>query len=442
MNKTKKTLLHPAWLMLGFWTFLYVIYFLAPINQTPPISTAGTAFVISHILVFCVGTVLGAGGVGVGLRRKVPTFSPPSSRVLGIINAFLLIGITGACLIILEKILTLDLFSLYESAALRTERAQQLLHAMPLSSTALSGIGFLTYPAGFVAIVLTLVLYESLPRTTRALSGLYVLAIFILSIATGGRSAIFVTMLFLGLALYIRNRRGLSTIPRSRLIKILFLLLLACFIGYSTLIWQTRAELSGQSVDEFLRHVDEDWGVTPTESLESLVLALGQPNLMRNVISSIFYFTQSVSVIERILGMPEVPVLLGAYHIDLVAAAVRAFSDSPDFLVQGYAALLESNVYGFFTSAWGALYIDFGFLGSYMAALLWGMFAGLAHRHARKTINPDGNTQYVFWMYSILISFISPPFGFSNSAVIFFWFLFYRFLRSWKGNAGFRPIRY
>lgn len=423
------SLLHPAWLMIVFWTVLYAIYFVAPINQTPSISAAGTVFIASHILVFCIGSVLGSGGIGADIVAQGPATSPdaPISRTPRAINVFFLIGIFGALLSILGKVLSLDFFSLLGSAELRAERAQQLLDAVQLSSSGWSAVGFLTYPAGFVAIALTIVLYESLPRGSRVLLPIYVGLIFLLSFSTGGRSTIFVTMLFFTLAFYIRRCRGLSFFPRSRMIQLFIWSLLIGFVGYSTLIWQARNEISGQNIDEFLTHIEVNWGVTLSDSLGSSMLVLEQPGLTQNVISSVFYFTQSISIVERILEMSELPTLFGAYHIDLVAAAVRVFFDNPDFLGDGYAALLASNVYGFFTGAWGALYIDFGFMGSYVTALVWGSLAGVAHRNARKNIYLDGFTQYVFWMYSILVSFVSPPFGFSNSAVTFIWFVLYRF---------------
>lgn len=414
--------------MIGFWMFLYACYLIAPINQTPSPSFTGVVFVVSQIFIFCIGAVLATGGLGERLPVKpFPLKICASSlNVSKQINIFSLIGIIGALLSLFDKILRLDSVNLHEIAVLRSERAHNLLNATPASISVLSAIGFLTYPAGFLALVLTLVFYESLSRAPRFLSVFYFVSIIFLNLASGGRSMIFVAILFLGIASYIRGCRGLNAIPKSHQVRIFLLLVLVGFISYSTLIWQIRSESSNLSVSAFLNHAEVKWGVTPTENLTSLALLLQQPSLTQSVLSSIFYFTQSISIIENILGMSEVPLMLGTYHIDLFAAAVRVFCDNQDGLAQGYAALLKNNVYGFFSSAWGALYIDFGFFGSYIATFFWGLFAGLAHRHARRNIYSDGFILYVFWMYSILISFVSPPFGFSNSAVTFFWFVVYK----------------
>jgi len=444
--------------MIGFWVFIYAVYFLAPIIQTPPVSLTGAAFVGSLVLVFCTSSVL-ASHWGGGFLVPASTASAAQLNVglPRLINILFLIGISGAILSLYGKIISVEDISFCSFASLRTERAQQLLAARALSSSVLSGIGFLAYPAGFVAIVITLIRFEALPAFTRLLSIFYVPLLFLLSMVSGGRSTIFVIILFLGLAVYVRYCQGRTAIPKSQGAKSLLVILLIAFLGYSTLIWKVRAECSGQSPDAFLAHAEKAWGVKPTASLESLTRGVAQPDqvqsppdqvqsppaqvqsqpsqvlsqssLVQSLVSSIFYVTQSLSIIERVLGMNEPPVLLGAYHIDLVAAALRASPGGSEFLAEGYSALLNSNVYGFFTSAWGALYIDFGLAGCYIATLLWGGLAGSAYRLARRNIYSGGVTQYVFWMYSILISFVSPPFGFSNSAVIFAWFLIYYLLR-------------
>ena len=152
---------------------------------------------------------------------------------------------------------------------------------------------------------------------------------------------------------------------------------------------------------------------------------MGGPSVTQSIMSTIFYFTQSLSVIERILAMSESPVLLGGYHIDIAAAAMRAFPASADFLSEGYSDLLDANVYGFFTSAWGALFIDFGLFGAAFGAMLWGWLAGRSFREARSDADGRATVMYVFWMYSILISLVSPPLGVANSAMTLFWFVVY-----------------
>ncbi|WP_156812369.1 hypothetical protein [Legionella tunisiensis] len=122
--------------------------------------------------------------------------------------------------------------------------------------------------------------------------------------------------------------------------------------------------------------------------------------------------------------MNDIKFLYGGYHIDILAAALRAASEGDEFLRPGYQILLTANIYGFFTGAWGALFIDLGYF-SFLAAVIWGVVAGRSWRNFHRNPNLLTALSYVFWSYSILISFVSPPFGFSNSFVIYLWFVLF-----------------
>ena len=324
----------------------------------------------------------------------------------------------GFCLCIVDKMLKFNTLSLVELAGFRSVRAQELLYVKPMNSTVFSGIGFLLCPAGFLASFLAVLFSEKTTKKTRSLFLCYVLLLFAYSIVNGNRSAIYVVMLFSVIAFYLRHRQGQAIFPKPWLIRIALLLLYLGFFRYSSWVWKARESLSGQDMYGFLAHADAVWGVAPSVALESFAAKIGCPRLVQQVLGNVFYYTQSLSVIEKILAIEHPPVLWGAYHIDLLAALIRKFMPHSDFLAEGYAHLLSHNIYGFFSGAWGALYIDFGLTGSYIAALLWGSIAGCAYRSA--CCSPtDGLVRYGFWMYTILISFVSPPFGFANWAVTF-----------------------
>ena len=368
-----------------------------------------------------------------GINRKYVATSVSSqsnvdeARVL--VNFFFLIGILGICLGLFDKVGSLSGFSLFSAAELRTERAQQLMDGIEISGNFLSGISFLTYPAGFVVSIRSVIRFERLSPSTKLLLLCYIPLLFLFSVVSGGRSTIFVMILFFVVAAYVRHLQGLAILPRSGMVKALLVLMLAAFVGYSSYIWKVRSELVRQDIGAFLTHAEFVWGVKPTSNLEAFVQFMDDPSLIQSLVSSFFYFTQSLSIIERVLTMQEVPLLLGTYHIDIVAALTRAIPGGGGFLAEGYAKLLDANVYGFFTSAWGALYIDFGLAGGYVFTFIWGCLAGMAYKQVYRNIYSDGVLLYVFWMYSILISFVSPPLGFSNSALIFTWFCIFIFVR-------------
>ncbi len=424
-----KTPIHPAWVMLLFWCFIFQIYIFGPITLTPEISFLGFFFIVAHIALFATSSTL----IPTSAYKQLPGQKTPTNFKLrqdaqNIICMFLLIGIAGGLLSILSKLNVLEGFNLQSIAKLRTLRAQSLLHGGEAQSGVASILAFLTYPAGFVGLVAGILHYETTGRFTRLALYLYVFIIFFVAIVAGGRSPILLLLLFLAIACYTRTILGRSCIPKSRPLRIGAILLLVVFIVYSSIVWTVRSTESGQNNTQFFKHAANVWGAKPKPYLLEASTRLNTPSLTKNVLSSVFYLTQSLSVTERILTNPEdIPTLFGAYHVDLFAAGLRDLPEGGEFLEDKYRVLLDANVYGYFTGAWGALFIDFGYFSFFVAAL-WGALAGLSWRNLKNRPSLHAAVMYVFWIYSIFISFVSPPFGFSNSFMVFIWFFLFSFL--------------
>ena len=433
---------HPGSVMLFFWALLFLIYFLGPIIQTPAVSLFGFGFLLAHISAFVLGALL-LSRVSPWLRIKKESLIEVGEAELirdnRLIALFLCIGIVGSLLSCYAKISVISDFTLASAASLRTLRAQMLLNAGQIETGSLSAIAFLSYPAGFVGLVAGLIRYERLPWAARGLIPIYAVIVFFLAILAGGRSPILVLLIFMMLAAYARYRLGIGWLPKSLFLKAGISILLLVFLIYSSTIWLVRSEESGMGVDDFLAHAEDYWGVRPSKGLLWLSEWLGQPELKQSVLGSVFYVTQSLSITERILNSKaELSVLMGGYHIDLVAALMRALPGGANFLGDGYKKLLEADVYGFFAGAWGALFIDFGYF-SILITLIWGYVAGRSWWRLKNRANFSAQTNYVFWVYTILISFVSPPFGFSNSFMIFVWFFIFGFFQSTRIKVGLVP---
>lgn len=434
MHTAVLRLVHPASFMIAFWLVLYIVYAIAPVEQTPEVGWLGSLFVWSLVAVFAFTAAMGSVGRVGPARGLTKRHGPDHARL---VTGLLLLGIASALLGLQQKLGAIADVGLLGAAALRAERAQQLIDAEQMASGVLSGLSFLTYPAGFVGIVATLIRYERYPRLTRTLLLLYVPVIFLHNIVSGGRSTILVAILFVGLSIYIRRRNGLPAMPRSKALRRLLWVLVAAFLAYSTIIWQIRSELSDMNLDAFLGHAEQVWGATPTRNLERFAEWVGQPGLVQSVLSTTFYFTQCLSVGEKVVAMPTPPLLFGGYQIDLVAVLYRVLPGGAEYLREGNAKLLDENIYGFFTGAWGALYIDFGLIGAVLATALWGWLSGRAHRSAKRGVDHGQVELYVYALYGVLVSFVSPPLGFSNSCVTFLWFLAFAAL---KDKPARRPL--
>ena len=416
-------LVHPAIAIVVFWLGLYGLYGLAPIRQTPSPGGIGLVFNFAFVVLFASSAWLASIPIVStpqdplsGHRREMPT----GARLVALL-AF--IGCVGAVLGILSKAGAAPLNALIDAASLRNERAQQLMDADTITSGPAGALAFLTYPAGYVAVYVAMLRFEQLTSTARRLALLFVPLAFTQSVVAGGRSGIVVLLILISIAAYVRRHRGARAIPQSAAVKWLGRVLVILFLVYSSTIWFVRAELSDLTSDGFLTLADASWGVVPTPALEAFATSTGQPELLQIMISTIFYFTSSLSVTERVLSMVNVPTLLGGYHIDLAAGLLRTSPEGRQFLSDGYERLLDANVYGFFTGAWSALYIDFGALGAVAYTVIWGLLAGRTFRAMTRFGSDADAAMYGFWFYSVLISFVSPPLGFSNSAITLCWFL-------------------
>ncbi len=425
MNMSKiKNPLHPALVMNFFWGFICLVYFLGPIYLTPAVSLSTFLFLALHLALFTVGTVLFSQ---VTLFKRPDNSAKliryiPDSSIYRLITVILFVGICGVVMSVYFKLSLLGSINFASISELRTLRAQALLNGAESQSGLMSALSFLTYPAGFVGIVATIIFYEKIYLITRILSFFYVVSLIALVFCLGGRSPLMVLFIFIGAAFYVRGRLGVGYIPKSIPLRLMTISLFAMFIVYSSFIWIIRTKEAGMTTNVMLEHAANVWGAHPKDYLIAASERLGDPGLTQTILSSTFYFIQNLSISERLLSSLEpMPTMYGAYQIDLLAAIFRTVPSGAEFLKNGYSDLLQANIYGFFTGAWSGLYLDLGVF-SFLAALLWGVVAGRSWRDFKNNPNFLTGIKYIFWFYSIFISFVSSPFGFSNSFMIFLWF--------------------
>lgn len=431
-NKTNiKAPLHPAALMLLFWAFICLVYFCGPIYLTPEVSVSTFVFLGFHILLFVMGSIL---LVHIQLfkftrREMVLLCYVPHRYLYQIIFVTLAIGICGELMSIYSKIRMVGGFNFASISELRSVRAQALLAGDGIQSGLLPILGFLTYPAGFVGAVACMIFYERLPLILKGMCYFFMFNVLLVAVCMGGRSPILVLLLLIGASFYVRSQMGESYIPRSLPLRMSILAVLVLFVAYSSYIWIVRAaESKMMTSSAMLDHAANVWGAHPRTYLLKAGEWLGSPGFVQSVLSSTFYFIQNLSISERLLmSADKMPTMYGAYQIDLVAALFRSIPQGAEFLKNGYSVLLDANVYGFFTGAWSGLYLDISVF-SFLAALLWGGISGKAWLNFKRNPNLLTGVKYIFWSYSILISFVSSPFGFSNSLMIFLWFLVFSIL--------------
>ncbi len=420
-SKRARQPIHPAWVMGLFWCLILLVYCLGPVSLTPSLSFEGALFQLTHIVLFMTGTLIAYFLFYQRLGSIVS--ETKDDRTYPFIGLMLFIGVAGGFLNAYHHLMAVHGIHLASAAAYRSMKAQSLLHGGEMDSGLLSMLAFLMYPAGFVGLVAGLLRYERLSLMTRLFMFLFVCTLFFVAILAGGRSPILLLLLFIAIASYARTVLNQSWMPKSLALRLGTALLLVAFMVYSSMIWSVRAAESELNAKQNLQHAASVWGATPKPYLLALSEALHRPGLTMSILGPVFYLTQSIAVTEKILMAPEnIPVLYGGYHADLIAAALRHIPEGAAMLKENYDILLQANIYGYFTGAWGALFIDYGYF-SLLAALIWGFMAGYAWLRFKYDPNVLTGVFYVFWTYSILIGFASPPLGFSNSLMVFVWFI-------------------
>jgi hypothetical protein len=199
----------------------------------------------------------------------------------------------------------------------------------------------------------------------------------------------------------------------------------AIILTYSFAVFIVRQPLSNDMGNFYYKQ----WGVWFVQPLQSFLDNVMGPLNTVLVFQAAFYIVQSPFILERLLTTPDSVLFLGSYQSDIVAALIRMTGSG--FLAGPQQILLDADIYGFFAGSIGASLIDFSFLGGLAFFWAWGAIVARSWKlHPSKCSDSHLKTLPVFWIGSIFWSFISPPFGFSNGTVMFFWFFLFDLLVS------------
>jgi len=310
---------------------------------------------------------------------------------------------------------------LLEFADLRYARADELLQAAELSRNWYTYAGYLLYPGIYLGAVLGYLFYEHLDLAGKSWLLADMACPFLLAVVWGGRSPILALLLLLVAAGVVRTLSYKSFLPQGAGLRFFGLTAVAVFLVYTNIVWFVRLELTGSTAQIALDHAAHIWGVQANDWLVNVAHELGMADALVAATGLYFYLFQAPSITERIFAMDQVPQLWGGHQVDIFAAAFRMFEPTREMLAEGYGKLLEANVYGFLTGAWGSLYIDLWVLAIPFVAL-WGLLSGATFGRARSHGRLSDTVLYVYLFYAMLITPMSGPLGLANSFSIFLYF--------------------
>lgn len=175
-------------------------------------------------------------------------------------------------------------------------------------------------------------------------------------------------------------------------------------------------------ISALLTTMEESWHVSPRGYVLTAIESGRLPSATATaLVSTYFYLTHGVRILDLTWNArQQISPQWGAYEVGVISPILRVFFPQSGLLDSMATQLKAADIYGFFPSAWGAAYIDFGLAGAMIYILVWGFAAGWSHsgtRHSTLTLPP---LLLTFILASILLSPVQGPLGIANSAMVLF----------------------
>lgn len=411
--------LHPALFMSAVWIACVVIYLILPFQLVSrPLTWQGSLVLGLFVFSFVLGTLLVSQKND--RHKSQPVIIDATVAELLLKSASLL-----ATFMLCVDSINKNIFDLEGAYELRSAAADNLLKGFESNSSIYFKIAFLCYPASYVWIATHIIFTQKIGAMRMAVFGF--LPIALASLVMGGRAPIFFCIMVTWLSFRERNKLSardeykIQTVTDSRAIiwRIAFATIVFAAFYLFAKIFMVRAETAGGAAGMF-DVAEQTWGVGFRGYGSEFIFSFLGENGAYLFFVFLWYLVQGFVISNYLFTDYDGPLQYGVYGIDLISAIVRRWD--PQFLTNGFDALLNVGTYGFLPSAWGSLYVDFSYFGI-LAALLWGCFAGLVH----KRIVIDGRTDWLmirpFMALGILFSVINTPLGFTNGFVTHFWLL-------------------
>ena len=257
-------------------------------------------------------------------------------------------------------------------------------------------------------------------------------------IDNGGRVQIFYAILVALISNILRKKyakilqvnvpsKSKLTLKKITLYSILIISLLVISV-YFVNVFFARAESVGGAYGMF-DIAEKIWGIGFRGKLSNLLFSNFSEDIIFLVFMFSWYLSQGFVMSNIIFESYEGPYQLGVYGIEILTAIVRRFDGL--FVYDNFQYLMDLGTYGFLPSAFGSLYIDFGFFGL-IIAFLWGMWSMLVYKKV-KSSNVKSMILYPFMTIGIILSIINTPIGMTNGLVTFTWmFIAYYSIKTQK----------
>lgn len=403
--------------MLTVWAIAILAFVILPFQlEYRTMSLYGLAILGLFILAFCLGAFMQSP---VMAQREWKTAQLPDFTLA---DRLLKLAAVVAIIAFAFEMARTNVFDLAATYIERSDRATALINGQASESSIAFQIGFLFYPASLVFIVRELAFQRKPDLRRLVLFG--ALPLLMATLSLGGRSALLYGFGVGFLALRLRriiwpraenSRAGLSAGDIG--IRIVLIIGGLAALNYFATVFIVRAAAVG-GIGAMFDLAANSWGVSfDGAGATALFSILGEGNGYLLFVFT-WYLVQGIVISNSLFTDYTGPLNFGIYGIDLAAALARRIDG--DFVSIRFLGLLDMNVVGFFPSAFGSMFVDFGWYSLALSAV-WGALAAQVYRKTREAEDP----RYLLWVPFVVIgiffSLINTPIGFSNGLVTHIW---------------------
>lgn len=413
---------------------MFIVWTCAVLSWTIlPFKMVDKSFSLLGIVLFSFYLLSFFFGYWFSSSKKFNTYSIISSirckKALSIIKIASLLSILLFLLSLGER----NIFNLTESFEVRSKQADALLTGSESSSSLFFQLAFLLYPSGYVFSAIEIIYQKKIRYGRVIIYGL--LPVILAMLVMGGRFPLLYYFSILFFSFKIRTNysnilghnilqsNGISRIKKM-FISFCVSIVAAFSVYYFATVFFVRAEAIG-GADLMFEFAEEVWGVSFDGYLSPFFLSTIGINGSFLLFIFSWYAIQGFVMTNIIFTSYTGPLQFGSYGIDIFSAVFRRLFGS--YVSENFNYLLDIGTYGFLPSAFGSLFIDFGYYGL-LICFFWGKWSSDVFK---KATSGDVRSMLLmpFMISGIVFSVINTPLGFTNGFITFIWLyiVFYSF---------------
>jgi hypothetical protein len=405
----------PARFLLTVWAVALALVYFGPVRYSQHVSPLTWLFLVACIGLFCLGSSLGWRQVRrpsrdeLGDRRDAGgTWAEFDHRIDRIARVSAVLGLIGITLLTFDKLRLSGLDYSAGITAVRNARAEEVNAGnTALGRSPFLYLGFVTFAFSVPSYLLYMLRRRSLRRSTAWLTHFGLLSPLGFGVLYGGRSPLILTIGLIFGGAVVRGLCGQRRMTPTKFGRFAMLGLIAFALVFGSYIFRQRAAVAGYTYAGLAERSTHSYQATPRPWFKHLMTSnSGVAPIATDVLFTHLYVTHEVFMLDRTLQYEgRMGPYFGAYQFNLLAALGGQIWPQFDVAKTIVSQATEANTYGYFPSAFGCMYLDFGLFGALVGILICGLLAGKIFRWALLT----GELKSQLFMCYVIAGIVASP---------------------------------